>query len=184
MRLANPKNFNRKASLALVAAIALTGCQSTPEGTDGGASDAGTSGSSSTFGTGQPGGVDSTDRNGGAMTTSGADANQLSQTVFYFDFDKALIKPAAYASLKAHAQQISANPNLAVRIEGHADERGTREYNVALGERRGNAISKFLRVNGVSGAQLEVVSYGEEKPLSFGHDDSSWSQNRRVEIKY
>ncbi|HCK93952.1 MAG TPA: peptidoglycan-associated lipoprotein, partial [Gammaproteobacteria bacterium] len=68
--------------------------------------------------------------------------------------------------------------------EGHADERGTREYNVALGERRGNAVAKYLRLNGVSSSKMEVISYGEEKPVAYGHDDQSWSANRRVEIVY
>jgi len=69
-------------------------------------------------------------------------------------------------------------------LEGHADERGTREYNMALGERRAKAVSRFLTVQGAGSNQIEVVSYGEERPAMMGHDEGSWSQNRRVELKY
>ena len=86
--------------------------------------------------------------------------------------------------LRAHAQHLNTNPNAMVRLEGHADERGTREYNVALGERRGNAVAKYLRLNGVSASQMEVISYGEEKPVAYGHDEQSWAANRRVELVY
>lgn len=122
-----------------------------------------------------------------ASSVSGMDASEnalLDTTVFYFDFDEFIIKPEAYPALKAHAKYLSSNGNVKVRVEGHADERGTREYNMALGERRGNSVSKFLRLNGVSGSQLEVISFGEEKPMNYGHNEASWTQNRRVEIKY
>ena len=71
-----------------------------------------------------------------------------------------------------------------MRLEGHADERGTREYNVALSERRSQAVEKFLRVQGVSSSQIDVVSYGEEKPAASGHSEMDWAKNRRVEINY
>ncbi|MGH1432115.1 MAG: peptidoglycan-associated lipoprotein Pal [Neptuniibacter sp.] len=106
------------------------------------------------------------------------------QTVFYFDFDKAVVKAQGFADLEKHAQYLATNPTAQVVLEGHADERGTREYNMALGERRAKAVSRFLQVNGVSAAQVETVSFGEEKPAMLGHSESSWSQNRRVELKY
>ena len=183
MRLANSKNLNRKTFMTIVAAIALAGCQSTPENPNAGAPDSEASTDTGTYAAGEPNAVESNDRALGAMATNG-DAQLLNQTIFYFDFDKALIKPEVYASLKAHARKLASNASLSARIEGHADERGTREYNVALGERRGNAISKFLRVNGVSNTQIEVISYGEETPVSDAHNDNAWSENRRVEIKY
>jgi len=112
------------------------------------------------------------------------DAELLKKKIVYFDFDKSVIRPEAYAVLKAHAKRLSADGSLTIRLEGHADERGTREYNLALGERRGNEVAKFLRLNGVSSSQMDIVSYGEEKPVSYGQNESSWAKNRRVEITY
>lgn len=106
------------------------------------------------------------------------------QSVFYFDFDKSVVKAAGFADLEKHAAYLVANTSASVRLEGHADERGTREYNMALGENRANAVARFLQVNGVSASQLEVISYGEEKPELTGHNEASWAENRRVEIKY
>ncbi len=103
-------------------------------------------------------------------------------TTFYFEFDSAELTEAAKSALMLHAEQLAATPR-AVRLEGHADERGSREYNMALGERRAKAVVSFLTANGASGSQFEVVSYGEEKPLADGHEEGSWAQNRRVELK-
>ncbi|MBU2966464.1 peptidoglycan-associated lipoprotein Pal [Amphritea sp. 2_MG-2023] len=115
--------------------------------------------------------------------TSMADVKNLA-TIFYFDFDQTQVKPEAAAALRGHAKYLVANPSASVVLEGHADERGTREYNMALGERRAQAIARVLTVNGVSSSQIELVSYGEEKPVVMGHNPSSWAQNRRVELKY
>lgn len=112
------------------------------------------------------------------------DAMLLGKKTIYFDFDKAVIKPEAFEVLKAHARRLVSDGSLVIRLEGHADERGTREYNLALGERRGNAVAKFLRVNGVSNSQMDIVSYGEEKPIAYGQSEQAWAQNRRVEISY
>jgi peptidoglycan-associated lipoprotein len=103
---------------------------------------------------------------------------------FYFDFDQSTVKVEARASLAAHAEFLSANPATKIVLEGHCDERGTKEYNIALGEGRANSIASFLVVNGVSKAQIEVVSYGEERPADSGHNDAAWSQNRRVYVEY
>lgn len=102
-------------------------------------------------------------------------------TVFYFDFDKATLKPESRSALSTHAQRLRAKPRY-VRLEGHADERGTREYNIALGERRANAVKEYLVLQGVDGSQLEVISYGEERPAALGSDEGSWGLNRRVEM--
>jgi peptidoglycan-associated lipoprotein len=115
------------------------------------------------------------DELGGSETLSG---------IFHFDFDQAIVKRAGHAELNKHAQVLSANGRFRVRLEGHADERGTREYNLALGERRANAIRAYLVAQGVSRSQVEVISYGEEKPVNSGHSESSWAQNRRVEVVY
>lgn len=103
-------------------------------------------------------------------------------TTFYFEFDSAVLTSAARAALMLHAEQLTASPR-AVRLEGHADERGSREYNMALGERRANAVRDFLVLQGVNGSNIETVSYGEERPASMGATESAWSQNRRVELK-
>lgn len=111
------------------------------------------------------------------------DQAALNTTVFYFDFDVAEFQPSDRETLIVHARNLAANPNRRVRLEGHADERGTREYNLALGERRANSIRDFMIVNGASRSQLETVSYGEESPAVRGQTESAYRQNRRVEIK-
>jgi len=103
--------------------------------------------------------------------------------VVYFDFDKYDLTPEARAILLAHADKLK-GASVAVRLEGHADERGSREYNMALGEKRAKAVRDFLVLQGVKAASLETVSYGEERPVATGHDEASYSQNRRVEVKY
>jgi len=104
--------------------------------------------------------------------------------IIYFDFDQSTIKAEFRTALNGHAAYLSQNPSASIVLEGHADERGTREYNIALGERRGNAVSRYLVVQGVSIDAIEVVSFGEERPVNAGHDSASWSENRRVEIRY
>lgn len=104
--------------------------------------------------------------------------------VIFFTFDSSAVPAAAFETLRAHANYLKGNSSAKVRLEGHADERGTREYNVALSERRAQSVEKFLRVQGVSASQIEVVSYGEEKPSAYGHDEMSWAKNRRVALNY
>jgi peptidoglycan-associated lipoprotein len=113
-----------------------------------------------------------------------AQAALMDVTVFYFDFDNTTIKSDSKNTLIAHSQYLAANSSARVVLEGHADERGTVEYNLALGERRAISVSRFLQANGASAGQIETVSFGEERPALMGHNDDSWSQNRRVEIKY
>ncbi|MEM9533317.1 MAG: peptidoglycan-associated lipoprotein Pal, partial [Pseudomonadota bacterium] len=108
----------------------------------------------------------------------------LSRRVVYFDFDQARIKPEYQDIIGAHATYLAAFPGARVTLEGHADERGTREYNLGLGERRGNAVSDLVDARGASASQLSVVSYGEERPASNCSDESCWGRNRRVEIVY
>jgi peptidoglycan-associated lipoprotein len=108
--------------------------------------------------------------------------NALRQTVFYFDFDIAEFKAADRETLTYHARDLASNPSKRIRLEGHADERGTREYNLALGERRANSVLNYLIVNGASRSQIEIVSYGEERPAASGQNEQSYSRNRRVEV--
>ena len=103
--------------------------------------------------------------------------------VVYFDYDSYVIKPEFQSVVEAHARHIKADKGRKVAIEGHTDERGTREYNMALGERRSKAVQRYLVLQGVSPAQLELVSYGEERPVAMGNDEQSWAQNRRVELR-
>ncbi len=105
------------------------------------------------------------------------------QTV-YFQFDNAVIQPDYKEMLMAHAEYLRQHPEMPVVIEGHADERGTPEYNIALGERRANAIARYLQAMGVPVSQMTIVSYGEEKPLVFGHSEGDYSKNRRVVLVY
>ena len=103
------------------------------------------------------------------------------QRVVYFDFDKSDLSPAAQSILDSNIAALR-NGTKSIRLEGHADERGTREYNLALGERRANAVAKYLQVNGIASSRVETISYGKEKPTDVGHDESAWAKNRRVEI--
>jgi peptidoglycan-associated lipoprotein len=103
---------------------------------------------------------------------------------FYFDFDQAMVKRQGHGALNKHAKYLGSDSGARVRTEGHADERGTREYNLALGERRANAVRAYLTSQGASNYQAEVVSYGEERAEVEGHKESVWSKNRRVELIY
>lgn len=108
----------------------------------------------------------------------------LRQRVVYFDLDQDSLKPEFAAIMACHAKYLQDRPSARVTLEGNADERGSREYNMGLGERRGNAVSSALQASGGSGSQITVVSYGEERPLCTSSGESCWSQNRRVEIVY
>ena len=102
--------------------------------------------------------------------------------IFYFDFDRSDLKAVALDDLDAHARYLASDSNVRIRLEGHADERGTRAYNLALGERRANAVVRYLVIQGVNRDQIETISYGEERPASLIRDESGWSKNRRVEL--
>ena len=101
----------------------------------------------------------------------------------YFDFDKSELKPESQIALKNKATWLKENSAFSVRIEGHCDERGTNEYNLALGERRANAAMDFLMSLGVSGDRIKTISYGEERPAAPGHNEAAWARNRRDEFK-
>ncbi len=123
-----------------------------------------------------------------AQADAAAQAKALSAAlgvkVFHFDYDSASISSSDYTALKAHAAYLANNAGAKVLVSGNTDERGTREYNMALGERRAKSVAAFLTSNGAKSSQLEVVSYGEEKPLAAGESDDAWAQNRRVELEY
>jgi peptidoglycan-associated lipoprotein len=108
----------------------------------------------------------------------------LVSRVAYFDLDQTTIKSEAMEMLRCHGKWLASNPGARISLEGHADERGSREYNLGLGERRGNAVRDMLLANGGRSEQVAVVSYGEERPICTDSDESCWSKNRRAEIVY
>ncbi|MGV6859823.1 MAG: peptidoglycan-associated lipoprotein Pal [bacterium] len=139
------------------------------------------SGASST-GVGQ-GSVTATPMDGSASGTAG-DADLLQTHVIYFDYDSAQIKSEFVDVVNAHGRYLADHAGARIRLEGHADERGTREYNVALSEYRAQAVANLMKFQGVRPGQVETVAYGEEKPAVLGHNEAAWSRNRRVEIVY
>lgn len=129
----------------------------------------------------ETGGVDAS---GGVQPQQVGSADALSQTRVMFEFDSSAISSEGAAIVEAHANHLAGKPGLTVTLEGHCDERGTREYNLALGERRAKAVARMMKVLGVSADRIKVTSYGEERPIDPGHGESAWGQNRRVEIMY
>ena len=108
----------------------------------------------------------------------------MSKRIIYFPYDSDEVLPEYQPIVTAHAEYLAAHGGQSAVLEGHADERGSSEYNVALSERRAKSVAKNLRLQGVGDGQLRVLSYGEEKPAAEGHEETAWGQNRRVEIVY
>lgn len=130
-------------------------------------------------------GVENADALAGDTTASmGPSGELLSKRIVYFDFDRADIRADSQSVVAAHSAFLAKNPNQKVRLEGHADERGSREYNIGLGERRGQSVRRALALQGVAETQLTTVSYGEERPAVAGSDEQAYAANRRVEIIY
>lgn len=123
---------------------------------------------------------------GGPLSITALDDpdSPLSVRVLYFPLDGVAISNEDRDVIAAHARLLSSNPDVTVVLEGHADERGTREYNLALGERRAKAVQQLLVLQGVAQSQIQVISFGEERPVALGHDEEAWRLNRRVEILY
>ena len=173
----------RSAFLILLTATALTLTACNRGGTvpeDGGAVDA-NGADNGGFATDQQGG------GGGNITETPLEAEQrrlMQQLVVYFDYDEAEILPEFNALLQAHGQFLARNPTSQLRLEGHADERGSREYNIGLGERRAQSVRRVLMLQGAASTQFTTVSYGEERPAQTGSDDEAWRLNRRVELVY
>ncbi len=166
--------LNNVIKLGLVALLSVTmaACSSTEE--EGPAADAGAAGGANT----------SAGNTGGGLTAEQQrEADLRAITTFYFEFDKSDLSAQARDALVVHANDLKANPSRRVRLEGHGDERGTREYNLALGERRSQAVERYLQVQGVAAGQMEIISYGEEMPAQTGTTEAAYSQNRRVEMK-
>jgi peptidoglycan-associated lipoprotein len=115
---------------------------------------------------------------------AGPQGGLLATRIIYFDFDNSEVRGAGVEVVAAHARYLAANPATRVRLEGHTDERGSREYNIGLGERRAQSVRRALMLQGALDGQLSTVSYGEERPAAAGHDEDAWAKNRRVEIMY
>ena len=124
---------------------------------------------------------------GGAYGTLGLSAEQLRESqnrTIYFEYDQSDVPAQYHDLLRAHARFLIDNSGTTVTIEGHADERGSREYNIALGEGRADAVRRFLQAEGVAGGQITTISYGEERPADPGSNESAWSLNRRAVVRY
>ncbi|MEW5755136.1 MAG: peptidoglycan-associated lipoprotein Pal [Pseudomonadota bacterium] len=178
--------------LVVAGVISLSACSTTPKATEGEAggakmegaeSGAVTSGAAGT-GAAEGAAISGAGKAGAALTPFEDPKNPLSIRVIYFDFDSSVVPADVRDVLTAHAQYLASNPSARVRLEGHADERGSREYNVGLGERRAHAVNQIMSLQGAGGSQLSTVSYGEERPAEAGHDESAWRLNRRVELVY
>lgn len=169
--------------LLLILAISgfLAACSSTPKKESGAAAGEGGTATTSqqgaqSYGTGT--------RSTSAMEELNDPQSPLAIRVIYFEYDSSEIRPEFQQVIEAHANFLAANPSVTVSIEGHADERGSREYNLALGERRAQAVKRQMQLLGATASQMHTVSYGEERPAVEGHDEKAWSQNRRVELIY
>ena len=183
-------------ALMLVAAAALAAC----EGTVGTVEDAGAA-STSTTGTAATSGAGG-DAVSGTQTASGTEdsatvasatapghplddpATPLGTHTIYFEFDSSDVPASAQPVIEAHAAYLSEHAGASITLEGHADERGSREYNIGLGEKRALAVRRLMSLLGATGPQVRTISYGEERPADAGHEESAWQLNRRVEIVY
>ncbi|MBC7752102.1 MAG: peptidoglycan-associated lipoprotein Pal [Candidatus Saccharibacteria bacterium] len=192
----NTKNVSILAVTALLATFAITGCTSKPVAKNGNATALagangvnGVDGANST-GLGANGDLNSTGLNGSGYGNGANGGVQdavrraLLARVVHFDLDSSDIAQSDFAVLNAHASYLASNGAAHAVLTGHTDERGTREYNMALGERRAKSVQTYLVTNGARADQIDVVSYGKEKPVNEAHDESAWAENRRVEIGY
>jgi peptidoglycan-associated lipoprotein len=171
----------------LVGAALLAGCPkkaTTIQPPTAGSQAGGSSSTAPGGGTSTDGGPLGGDNANGARGVGGDGTGPLARKIIYFDFDKAEIKPEFADIVTASAQNLSSHPNLRLKLEGNTDERGTREYNIGLGERRAQTVRRALMLQGVTETQLTTVSFGAERPAAEGDDETAWARNRRVELVY
>jgi len=178
----------------LVLSLVLNGCSSkggVTEEEGEGANDAYGSGGKSgakvgKYGRGGAGGGRGGYGSGGAGLGGELDdpSSPLAKRVIYFMYNSDEVMPEYKSVISTHANYLAAHPDQTATLEGHADERGSSEYNIALSEQRAKSVARMMNLQGVSDSQVQVVSFGEEKPSVSGHDESAWQQNRRVEISY
>ncbi len=193
------KKFNSAIAVLFVSAI-ITGCSSTdeqdagltdgstPEGVEVSGMQGGTATSGYPEGSGLPMEgieIESISVDGDAMGGPFDDPRSpLSKQTIYFEYDSSQVQQEFMPVVYAHAGYLAAHPAQRIVLQGHADERGTREYNIALAEQRSKSVARLMQMQGVNTDQMDIVSYGEEKPAVFGHNSDAWQQNRRVEILY
>ena len=178
--------------LALVMALIMSGCtQATRPDSEAGAEEGAYSETEggATVGTIDTGGAFAGTALEGMKISYEKDAindpeNVLSIKTIYFDFDSSEISEEDVEVIKHHGKYLALNSDASLRLEGHTDERGTREYNIALADRRAQSVKKLLLFQGASSSQVTIISYGEEKPAALGHDEASWKLNRRAELVY
>ena len=185
-------------ALVVAAAAALAACEGTVgtvEDSHAGTMSASDTTSTSGTGTDSISGTDTTVAGADdSATTASADgtaahalddpASPLGTRTVYFEFDSSEVSASGQAVIEAHSRYLAEQSGAQITLEGHADERGSREYNIALGEQRALAVSRLMTLLGASAPQIRTISYGEERPAADGHDESSWQRNRRVEIIY
>ena len=170
----------RKELIALLSVALLAGCasQSGPEQAGAGVEDR----TPKSVGSADVKPVTAGDTSGTALEA--VKKGVLAQRSVYFDYDSFVIKDEFKSLVEAHARFLAANPKVRMLIQGNADERGSREYNLALGQKRAEALKKMLMLLGAREDQLEAVSLGEEKPKNAGHDEAAWAENRRDDMLY
>jgi peptidoglycan-associated lipoprotein len=191
--------FLKSLLIVSMVALALSGCSSKGGAEGEGAADAGMYGAETgkaggprinRYGQGGEGGMYGSGGAGGygAGGSGSGDLDNpsgpLAKRVIYFMYDSYEVLPEYQSVVSAHANYLASHPEQNAVLEGHADERGSPEYNIALGEQRAKAVQRMMQLQGTGNGQIQVVSFGEEKPSVSGHDESSWQQNRRVEISY
>jgi len=161
----------------LASLLALAACSSTPKKDEGAGAGTAAPVTSSAPATAEPVGS-------AAYDPLKDPKHALAKRSIHFDFDEFTVKEEYKSTIAAHADYLSKNANRSIAIEGHADERGSNEYNLALGQKRAEAVRRSLEVLGVSNKQMEAISFGEEKPRAQGSNEASWSENRRADIVY
>jgi peptidoglycan-associated lipoprotein len=176
--------------IVAIVAAALVACSSTPT-TEAPVEDHGAAGATApgaggaTTGGAQGGGVTGSALGGGAGADELRNPNSiLSKRSVYFDFDSFVVKDEYKPLVEAHARYLQSHPNARMTIQGNTDERGSREYNIALGQKRADAVKRMMTLLGAQDRQIETTSFGEERPKNPGHDESAWAENRRDDIVY
>jgi peptidoglycan-associated lipoprotein len=175
--------MNRKLWAVSALALLLAACAGTKQAGTGAGAGAGSAGGGGVVQSNASAPVTTVTTPGDGAGT-GTSINAPATRIIYFDFDKSEIRPEFNAVLTEHARALTRNASVEVRLEGHTDERGSREYNIGLGERRAQSVRRVLLLQGVTEAQLSTVSYGEEKPAVAGSNEEAWAKNRRVELVY
>jgi len=179
----------KKFAIGALVAIFIAGCQSTPttapiDDKSGEAVTATTPGGGATTSGTSSGGVSGTQSGTGGANPLRDPNNILSKRTVYFEFDSFTVADQYKPIVEAHAKYLAANRAARVTLQGHADERGSREYNIALGQKRADAVKRMMTVIGTQETIVETVSFGKEKPRNMGHDEAAWAENRRVDIIY